>query len=143
MTTNDTATEAPTDDDGQEQRHDYSDLAATVAFFDKTEDEEERQNLIYSIALWVIPLGDIKLRIYKNALVTAKAVKPADWNDAVKEARAALSAKARAERDDMFDGLPEAPPAPYYTDDGGLYFNSHFGPVHLANFVPMIADEAM
>lgn len=141
MTTSDTATEAPTDDDGQEQQHDYSDLAAAVALFDKIENEEERQNLIYSIVLWVIPLGDIKLRIYKNALVTAKAVKPGDWNDAVKEARAALSAEARAERDDMFDGLPEAPPAPYYTDGEGLYFNGHFGPVHLANFVPMITEE--
>lgn len=141
MTTSETATEAPADDDGQEQQHDYSDLAATVALFDKIENEEERQNLIYGIALWVIPLGDIKLRIYKNALVTAKAVKPGDWNDAVKEARASLSAKARAERDDMLDGLPEAPPAPYYTDDEGLYFNSHFGPVHLANFVPMITEE--
>lgn len=141
MTTSETATEAPADDDGQEQQHDYSDLAATVALFDKIENEEERQNLIYSIALWVIPLGDIKLRIYKNALVTAKAIKPGDWNDAVKEARASLSAKARAERDDMLDGLPEAPPAPYYTDDEGLYFNGHFGPVHLANFVPMITEE--
>jgi hypothetical protein len=141
VTTSETATEAPTDDDGQEQQHDYSDLAATVALFDKVEDEEERQNLIYSIALWVIPLGDIKIRTYKNALVTAKAVKPGDWNDAVKEARESLSAKARAERDDMLDGLPEAPPAPYYTDSEGLYFNSHFGPVHLANFVPMITEE--
>ncbi|AVH57864.1 MULTISPECIES: hypothetical protein [Streptomyces] len=141
MTINDTATEAPVDNEDQEPQHDYSNLTATVALFDKVEDEEERQNLIYGIALWVIPLGDIKLRTYKNALVAAKAVKPGDWNDAVKEARASLSAKARAERDDMFDGLPEAPPAPYYTDDDGLYFNSHFGPVHLANFVPMVTEE--
>jgi hypothetical protein len=141
VTTNEPVNEVPADDDGQEQHRDYSDLTATVALFGKVKDEEERQNLVYSIALWVIPLGDIKLRTYKNALVTAKAVKPSDWNDAVKEARAALSAKARAERDDMLDGLPDAPPAPYYTDDEGLYFNSHFGPVHLANFVPMIAEE--
>lgn len=144
MTTSDTATgtasEAQTDGDGEVQ-HDYSDLAATAALFDKIENEEERQNLIYGIALWVIPLGDIKIRIYKNALVAAKAVKPGDWNDAVREARASLSAQARAERDDMFDGLPEAPPAPYYTDHEGLYFNSHFGPVHLANFVPMLTEE--
>jgi hypothetical protein len=141
MTTSTTTTEAPTNDDGQEQQHDYSDLAATVALFDKIENEEERQNLIYSIALSVIPLGEIKLRIYKNALVTAKAVKPGDWNDAVREARASLSAEARAEADDMFAGLPEAPFTPYYTDSAGIHFNSHFGPVHLANFVPMITEE--
>lgn len=141
MTTSDTATETPADDDGQKQQHDYNDLAATVALFGEIKDEEERQNLIYSVALWVIPLGDIKLRIYKNALVTAKAVKPGDWNDAVKEARASLSAEARAEADDMFEGIPEAPFTPYYTDSQGLHFNSHFGPVHLANFIPKITEE--
>lgn len=141
MTASDTATEAPADDGGQEQQRDYSDLTAAVALFGEIKDEEERQHLIYSIALWVIPLGDIKQRIYKNALVTAKAVKPADWNDAVKEARASLSAAARAEADDMFEGLPEAPFTPYYTDREGLHFNSHFGPVHLANFIPKITEE--
>lgn len=141
MTIGDTATEDPTNDDGQAPQHDYSDIAATVALLNEVENEEERQNLIYSIALWVIPLGELKLRTYKNALVAAKAVKPGDWNDALKEARASLSAAARAEADDMFDGLPEAPPAPYYTNGEGLHFNSHFGPVHLANFVPMISEE--
>lgn len=141
MTTPDMATEGSPNSKDQTEQRDYSDLTATVALFTEIEDEEERQNLIYSIALWVIPLGDIKLRVYKNALVTAKAVKPGDWNDAVKEARASLSAGARAEADDMFDGLPEAPFTPYYTDSEGLHFNSHFGPVHLANFVPKITEE--
>jgi len=138
VTASDSATDAP---EGEEREHDYSDLTSTIALFSRIDNEEERQNLIYSIALWVIPLGDIKLRVYKNALVAAKAVKPADWNDAVREARAHLSAQARAAADDMFDGLPEAPPVPYYTDSEGLYFNSHFGPVHLANFVPTIIEE--
>lgn len=141
MTPTDTAAQGTASDQEQAQQHDYSDLAATIALFDGIENEEERQNLIYSIALWVIPLGDIKLRVYKNALVTAKAVKPADWNGAVREARAALSAQARAEADGMFDGLPEAPFTPYYTNSEGLYLNGQFGPVHLANFVPVITEE--
>ncbi|MFC7842523.1 hypothetical protein [Streptomyces sp. NPDC057382] len=134
------------DDTSADEAHnrgpaDYSDLAATIALFTEIDNEEDRQHLIYSIALWVIPLGDIKIRAYKNALITAKAVKPADFNDAIREARRALSEQARADAADLLDGLPEAPSNPYYTDDSGLHVNSHFGPVHLANFIPTITEE--
>jgi hypothetical protein len=141
MTIADTTPENPANGGGKTEQRDYSDLAAAVGLFSQIEDEEERQNLIYSIALWVIPHGELKIRTYKNALAAAKAVKPGDWNDAVKEARASLSAAARAEADDLLEGLPEAPPTPYYTDKEGLHFNSHFGPVHLANFIPEITEE--
>jgi hypothetical protein len=140
--TADTAHDDPAADESQTQgQPDYSDLAATIALFAETDNEEDRQHLIYSIALWVIPLGDIKIRAYKNALIAAKAVKPADFNDAVREARRSLSDQARAEAADLLDGLPEAPAAPYYIDAAGLHVNSHFGPVHLANFVPTITEE--
>ncbi|MFJ2007381.1 hypothetical protein [Streptomyces chartreusis] len=142
MTVNDTAPDDRTSGDEQPQeQHDFSDLDATIALFAGIENEEERQHLIYSVALWVIPLGDIKIRAYKNALIAAKAVKPADFNDAIREARASLSDQARAEAADLLDGLPDAPSAPYYTNASGLHVNGHFGPVHLANFVPTITEE--
>lgn len=141
MTVHDTVPEDPSAGEEQPQQPDFSDLAATVALFREIDNEEERQHLIFNIARWVIPLGDIKIRAYKNALIAAKAVKAADFNDAVREARAALSEQARADAADLLEGLPEAPAVPYYTDDKGLYVNSHFGPVHLANFVPTITEE--
>ncbi|WP_030585655.1 hypothetical protein [Streptomyces anulatus] len=139
MTVDSTAPdEQPTSD---EQPHDYSDLPATITRFAAIANEEERQHLIFDIAQWLIPLGEIKIRAYKNALISAKAVKPADFNDAIREARTALTDQARAEADDLLDGLPDAPTVPYYTNSAGLHVNGHFGPVHLANFIPAITEE--
>lgn len=142
MTINDsTAAEDLPDDEGAEPPDDFSDLAAAIALLGGIDNEEERQRLIYNIARWAVAQGDLKVRAYKNALTAAKVVRPGDFNDALKEARKALSDQARAEAEDLMGGLPEAPAAPYYTDGGGLYVNSHFGPLHLANFVPTITEE--
>ncbi|MGW3486524.1 hypothetical protein [Streptomyces sp. NPDC001054] len=142
MTAHDTTPEdLPGVPQEQQEQADYSDLAATTARFAEISDEEERQQLIFDIARWLVPLGDIKVRAYKNALIAAKVVKPADFNDAIREARAALSERARADAEDLLDGLPNPAAAPYYTDHAGLHVNSHFGPIHLANFVPTITEE--
>ncbi|MER7967761.1 hypothetical protein ABTX35_01890 [Streptomyces sp. NPDC096080] len=140
MTVNDTTPE-DTATGEEAPPPDYGDISATIALVKGTEDPEERQHLIYSIARWAVPKGELKIRAYKNALTDAKAVKPADFNGAVREARAALSDQARTEAADLLDGLPDTPSSPYFTNTTGLHVNSHFGPVHLANFIPTITEE--